>query len=52
MARMSTDPMDNHIKAAAIENVEWMLDQGETLERALQRAGLTMSSWEKYERYR
>lgn len=50
--RLSSDPMENHIKAAAIENVEWMLDQGETLERALDRAGLTVSSWEARERSR
>lgn len=52
MTRLSSDPIENHRKAAAIENVEWMLDQGETLERALERAGLNHSTWESRERSR
>jgi hypothetical protein len=39
-----------HITQAAIENIDFMLDNGETLERALQRAGIDKTTYEKYKK--
>ena len=37
-----------HLTQAAVENIDFMLDNGETMERALQRAGIDITTYEKH----
>lgn len=45
---MGDNTMRDHLTRAAVENIDFMLECGESLERALRRAGIDKTTYEKH----